>query len=596
MGQSTPWVRQFGSPDGDQLTGVATDSAGNIYAAGYTFGGSLLREDTQASGTAFVIKFNSAGVVQWVRRFGPPFAPPLPSSVFSDAIAVTPGGDVYVAGRTVTSLSGLPFLGGFFDAFLRKYNTRGEEQWTRLAGTAGDDIAAAATTDGAGNVYIAGTTTGAFSGSANAGGVDAFVAAFNAGGTSLWTRQFGSPLSDNASGLAIDGAGGVIVAGVTEGTLPGQTSGGSEDLYLRRFTASGAEVWTRQVALSGTQFGGSVAADRSGGIYLTGINSAETVSGPTDALIRKYNLAGNQVWSRDFATGSGDEALDVAVHPNGNIHVAGLTQPDAGAFVARYSSNGAILSSWIFSTRVPGCSDGLAIDSNGNTYIGGVTSGVLAGNINTGGLDACLLRLNESDIGRNNPPIARCASFPVVAETGKFCAANASIADPFLGPFDPDPGDRLFQVQVPPGPYRVSSTPQDVTLTVTDNHGASASCAGQVQVVDGTEPLISPIIVDRPVIFPANGAMVRVRLLYVGLDNCGSKSCAITNVFSSDPVTGPDNTSPDWVIVSRHEVQLRAEVSSSAARTYAIVVQCTDSAGNASERTVTVRVLASLGR
>ena len=56
--------------------------------------------------------------------------------------------------------------------------------------------------------------------------------------TPEWTRQFGSAGHDRATAVAVD-ASGVYVAGATEGALPGQTSAGSIDAFLRKYDRAG---------------------------------------------------------------------------------------------------------------------------------------------------------------------------------------------------------------------------------------------------------------------------------------------------------------------------------------------------------------------
>src|SRR5262249_37815785 len=84
----------------------------------------------------------------------------------------------------------------------------------------------------------------------------------------------------------------------------------------------------------------------------------------------------------------------------------------------------------------------------------------------------------------NNPPVARCKNVTVSA--GANCMADASIDN---GSFDPDAGDTITLTQTPPGPYPLGST--GVTLTVTDNHGASNTCFSRVTVIDTTPPSIT---------------------------------------------------------------------------------------------------------
>ena len=102
----------------------------------------------------------------------------------------------------------------------------------------------------------------------------------------------------------------------------------------------------------------------------------------------------------------------------------------------------------------------------------------------------------------NAVPVARCRNLTVSA--GPSCTAGASIDN---GSFDPDGADTITLAQSPAGPYPLGAT--SVTLTVTDNHGATSSCTGTVTVVDATPPVINcpaPLTVNGSL--PSNGAVV----------------------------------------------------------------------------------------
>jgi hypothetical protein len=128
-------------------------------------------------------------------------------------------------------------------------------------------------------------------------------------------------------------------------------------------------------------------------------------------------------------------------------------------------------------------------------------------------------------------------------------------------------------------------------LTVTDNHGASASCEATVTVVDTTPPTVGDVAATPNVLWPPNHKMVEVTLSYTATDSCGAVSNALS-VVSNESSDGPgDGTAPDWVVKDSHRVQLRAERSGTGTgRVYMITVTSTDTAGNSSTRTATVTV------
>jgi len=110
-----PGTYQLGTSSADLANGVATDSSGNVYVTGGTFGG--LDGNTYLGGD------------QWGGR------------KFLD------GGDIFVV----------------------KYNSSGTKQWTKQLGTSSTDLANGVATDSSGNVYVTGGTYGGLDGNTNAG-------------------------------------------------------------------------------------------------------------------------------------------------------------------------------------------------------------------------------------------------------------------------------------------------------------------------------------------------------------------------------------------------------------------------------------------
>jgi hypothetical protein len=165
--------------------------------------------------------------VEFIRQFGT-------SDVDSAEDVFADSSGVYVVGFTDNTLPGQTSEGSR-DAFIRKYNSDGDEIWTRQFGTSDNDEARGVSVDSSG-VYVAGVTTGTFQGESSAGDTDIFVRKYNSDGDEIWTRQFGSSEFDFINnGVSVDSSG-VYVAGQTSGTLPGQTSEGDEDAFLAKLS------------------------------------------------------------------------------------------------------------------------------------------------------------------------------------------------------------------------------------------------------------------------------------------------------------------------------------------------------------------------
>jgi hypothetical protein len=148
---------------------------------------------------------------------------------------VDSSGGVYVVGIVGGEFPGQTNEGGEFDAFIRKYNADGDEEWTRQFGTSEFDTAIEVSGDSSGGVYVVGNTNGEFPGQTNVGGSDSFIRKYNSDGDEEWTRQFGTSGGVSATGVSADSSGGVYVVGFTFGTFPDQTNEGGQDAFLAKF-------------------------------------------------------------------------------------------------------------------------------------------------------------------------------------------------------------------------------------------------------------------------------------------------------------------------------------------------------------------------
>jgi len=145
-------------------------------------------------------------------------------------------------------------------------------------------------------------------------------------GTPSQYRQFGSSEYDGALGVATDGSGNVYVVGSTTGNIAG-TASSNGAAFVRKYDLNGTVVWTRQFGTATTMTRAtSVAADSSGNIYVAGYTSAllgATYYGTDDCFLRKYDSGGNVLWTQQFGTTWTDSANGVAVDGSGYAYVVG---------------------------------------------------------------------------------------------------------------------------------------------------------------------------------------------------------------------------------------------------------------------------------
>ena len=240
------WVELVGTSSFEVGEGVATDNAGNVYVCGMTLRGNLegFPDPPGPPGgeDVFVASFldnGTSAVRNWLRQHGTDF------DEYPVALGVS-GGTLYIAGYTDGDLGGQGNQGGQ-DVFLWRMSAAdGSSLGTTLIGSPERDFAEGLAIGADGSVYVAGRTNGDLGGpnadpstDPSTSTFDYFLAKFSPDGTLAWKRQNGTTVEDGASGVAVDGAGTVSVAGTTAGNLGGARNSGGKDAFLVRYDGAG---------------------------------------------------------------------------------------------------------------------------------------------------------------------------------------------------------------------------------------------------------------------------------------------------------------------------------------------------------------------
>jgi hypothetical protein len=190
------WTRQFGTLSVDAVFGIASDSHGNIYAAG--------RSDPWQP---CLTKFDAFGNRIWTRVFGS-----VENTGEISDVAVDDSDNVVASGRN--GLKG----------FITKYDPSGNVEWY-------DDTISQANSgvvvDRFGNVF----TTGYVWGLSH----DILVSKYNAAGQLIWTNYFGTVQSDSPKGIAADGLGSLFITGYTSSNLT-RPPNGYTDAFIAKLS------------------------------------------------------------------------------------------------------------------------------------------------------------------------------------------------------------------------------------------------------------------------------------------------------------------------------------------------------------------------
>lgn len=378
----------------------------------------------------------------------------------ASAIAVAPDNTAFVTGSTFSSdfpvVHALQPDGGGpvdfpQDAFVSKISADGSTLlYSTYLGGVDKDFGNGIAVDATGSAYVAGTTIspdfpvttnsfdtlcgadGKCGASWNTGGFvvsNAFLTKLNPAGSGLtYSTFFGYYENVSGQAIAVDTNGNAYLTGYTTANfvptvviippkLPpppffissnafqSTYGGGTTNAYIAKFDATGSSVlYSSYLGGEVEDAGYGVALDSGANVYLTGLTYSTlfpvttgalqpTFGGAGDAFVAKMNLNASGSASLLYSTYLGGSGLDqgsgIAVDSNGNAYVTGLTnsatfgfipngfqKTNAGegdAFVAKLTTTGALSYFTFLGGSHSDAGTGIAVDSSANVYLTGTT-------------------------------------------------------------------------------------------------------------------------------------------------------------------------------------------------------------------------------
>lgn len=260
------------------------------------------------------------------------------------------------------------------------------------------------TADAEGNFYI----TGYFAGDLDFGGVgltgsglgDVYIAKYNTQRVLQWVRQAGSGGWNGGRGIALGMDGSVTLAGRIEGltNFDGKTVNGvgENDIFVAKYSSTGAIQWVKSGGGSGMDWANGVAVDGDGNSYAIGyftggatfgtqsINS----NGDRDIVLVSYDADGNLRWVKSAGGSGTDEGYGVATDAGGNVYVIGIATGTANfggasfsaggtaGFIAKYGSDGTF--QWVKGASGNNTAESISMNSRtGEIFVTGSYTGTV---------------------------------------------------------------------------------------------------------------------------------------------------------------------------------------------------------------------------
>ena len=391
------WAARIASTGDDRGVRVRTDTAGNLYALGYTGGtATLYNTDGSTYGTiaasTYLIKYSAAGIIQWVSRI----SGGTPYDIAVDSV----NNVIYVCGKgsslTFYNAAGTAVINytltlASVPGYIAKYDSSGTPLWasymgatTGSAGYSTQNNGICISPDGT-SVYVTGTWSGsalAFynsdqsTGLLTAWGGGLFLAKYNSSGFYQWGCQvvgyrdnYGIKITCDSSYiyLLVYYRAGFLRMYDVDGTfriILDSQSNGKNNIGVVSYNTSGYAQWSASTRGTGggNEFSYDITVDSSSNIYIIGTYNTQSVNvynskstgsetlyntytnaGSDDTIIVKYNSSGTPQWVVTIGGTLADIGYAISFSASGNIIVAGTTTSASLTFTNSDGSSGRTL-------------------------------------------------------------------------------------------------------------------------------------------------------------------------------------------------------------------------------------------------------------
>lgn len=196
--------------------------------------------------------------------------------------------------------------------------------------------------------------------------------------------------TSTASSTVVDGDGNVYMLGSTTGDIGTQLNQGNQDVYLTKYDSAGTLTWSKLVGSAGTATGTAMALNPNGGVTIVGSTTAKltttsATNGNKDSFVTKYDGDGNQTWTTQLQTLNTNAANTVSVDSSGNVYIGGQSTGVIGsgqskvggqdAYLVKLDSKGKVASESLFGTTGTDTVSATAVTSNGDLMVASTQNG-----------------------------------------------------------------------------------------------------------------------------------------------------------------------------------------------------------------------------
>jgi hypothetical protein len=285
-------------------------------------GGYAMVGGTKSYGAGYwdfwLVKIDSSGNQQWNKTYGGT------STDQAFCVVQTLDGGYAIAGCSQS------FSGGSIDFWLVKTDSLGYEQWDKTYGGTGGQVAFCVVQTYDGGYALTGISNGA-------GNDDFWLVKTDGLGNQQWAKTYGGANDEIARSIVQTSDGGYAMLGGTK-----SYGAGYWDFWLVKIDSSGNEQWDKSYGGISDDWGSSVIRTLDGGYALGGFSDSFGAGG-SDFWLIKTDAYGNVKWDKTYGSTSNEVAFCVVQTSDRGYALAGWTQKSeqtANCWLVKIDSSG----------------------------------------------------------------------------------------------------------------------------------------------------------------------------------------------------------------------------------------------------------------
>jgi hypothetical protein len=463
IAQTYEWVKQIEGNNTDQIISVSANGS-SIYSTGgyngitdFNSGVGTDIQSTVGGNDIFVQKLDDNGDFLWAKSIGGMGedlgriindygTTIIVSGTFSQTVDFDPG----VGVESKTSNGGT-------DVFILALDDNGDFLWVQTMGGPTNESIGGQALNSSNDIIVTGgfndnmtvDVDGAPITISSEGGLDVFFMQMDVTtGTIDWLKTVGSTGGDSGAGLVVKANDNILITGRYQNIMDidpsannfSLSSEGGYSVFLIEYDNQGDFVNGFSFDSSSDMEAYDIELDDNENIYLTGYFKATvdfdvkagvtniSSNGGQDCYVVKLTSMKDLVWAKNYGGIGLDQSFGLEVASNGDVYTVGrysnVVDFDPGTGVANETADGSSFDIFIHKLNSLGdfgfvntfgeagsdLARGLALDNNGNVYVGGIFGGIIDFNPSTGiteltaegPADGFLIKYSNLNIGLNS--------------------------------------------------------------------------------------------------------------------------------------------------------------------------------------------------